>query len=112
MATRHKIRFELDGYQAVEETVDIPKDGSLVQVQKQLTPTLTGKIVIDSKPRGAEIWINKTMRGLSPNTLNGIDMSSTKQIELRLNPYEPFRQDLVWKDGRADVNATLQPARR
>jgi hypothetical protein len=108
LGSHHTIRFELDGYQAVEETVDIPKDGRQVQVQKQLTPAATGKIVIDSKPRGAEIWINNTRRGLSPTTLTGIDMSSTKQIELKLNPYEPFRQNLVWKDGRADVNATLQ----
>jgi len=80
-------------------------------VLKTLKPA-TGEIIINSSPAGAEIWINGALRGRAPKTLTGIDMSSTRQIELRLDHYEPFRQDLVWKNRRADVNAVLQSTAR
>jgi len=107
VGTRHTIRIELAGYEGVEETIDIPKTGREVSVMKSLRP-LTGKILVDSTPEGAEIRINGELRGRTPMTINGVDMSSAKVLELRLKDYQPYRKDLVWKDGRIDINAALQ----
>jgi hypothetical protein len=107
IGTRHTIRMELAGYAPVEETVDIPKTGREVTVTESLRP-LTGKILVDSTPAGAEIRINGELRGRTPMTITNLDMSAVKVLELRLKDYQPYRQDLVWKDGRVSVNAVLQ----
>ena len=57
VGTRHDIRVELARHQAYTETIDIPKTGGEVPVMALLKP-ITGKIVVDSQPSGAEIWID------------------------------------------------------
>jgi hypothetical protein len=81
VGTRHKIVVSLRHYQPYTEEVAIPKTGGTVQLVAQLT-SQTGKIVIDSNPRGAQIWINGQPRGTTPTTLSGIDIDSTSSIEL------------------------------
>jgi hypothetical protein len=81
VGTRHKIVVALRHYQTYTEEVAIPKAGGPVQVMAQLT-SQTGKIVINTTPGGAQIWINGQPRGTTPTTLSGIDIDSTAQIEL------------------------------
>jgi hypothetical protein len=107
VGTRHTIRIELTGYEGIDETVDIPKTGREVSVLKTLRP-VTGKIIVESAPEGAEIRINGELRGRTPMTITGVDMTSAKVLELRLKDYQPFRKELAWKDGRIDINAALQ----
>jgi hypothetical protein len=69
---------------------------------------VTGKIQIISTPSGAEVRINSELRGRTPITINDVDMSSAKRIELRLKDYQPFVQDLTWpSDGRIQIDARL-----
>jgi hypothetical protein len=87
------------------ERIDIPKTGGRVTVTAVMQP-ITGKIVINSQPGEAEIWINGQLRGRTPTTLTDIDMGAAKKLELRLKGYQPFVTDLEWP---ANGQITLDP---
>jgi serine/threonine protein kinase len=107
--TRHTIKVELKRHERYTETVDVPSRGGEVTIKAVLNP-LTGKLIILSQPEGAEVWINGEVRGRTPATLKGLDMSSAKKLELRLKDYQPFIQDLVWPDnGSIQIDAKLKP---
>ncbi|HEU0030063.1 MAG TPA: protein kinase, partial [Kofleriaceae bacterium] len=108
VGTRHEIRIELARHKTHTETVDVPKAGGKIPVKAALDP-VTGKIVVNSRPGGAEIRINDQLRGVTPTTLNGIDMAAAKKLELRLKDYQPYVQDLTWPaNGQIDLDITLQ----
>jgi serine/threonine protein kinase len=108
VGTRHTIRLELARHQAWEDTaVDIAKDGRTVSISATLEP-LTGKLLVNSVPAGADIYINGQIRGRTPTTLNGVDMDSAKRLELRLKDYQPYQRDLQWPaDGKISVDVKL-----
>lgn len=107
--TRHTIKVELKRHERYTETVDIPPRGGEMTIKAVLNP-MTGKLIIISQPEGAEIWINGEVRGRTPTTIKGIDMSSAKKLELRLKDYQPYIQDLVWPDnGSIQIDAKLKP---
>jgi len=108
VGTQHTIRLELARYEPAEETVDIPKAGGTVSVSTTLT-LITGTLTIVSEPSNAEIWINREVRGHTPNTIEGVDMDNVRQIELRLKGYDPFVHNLTqWpKNGKIEIQAKL-----
>ncbi len=106
--TRHEVRVEMPRHQAHVETVDIPKTGGEISVTAVMKP-MTGKIVVNSQPGEAEIWINGQLRGRTPTTLNDIDLGSAKKLELRLKGYQPFVTDLAWPaNGQITLDVKLQ----
>jgi serine/threonine protein kinase len=106
--THHDIRLELARHQPYTETIDIPKGGGDVAVTALLKP-VTGKLVVNSRPGGAEIRIDDEVRGRTPTTITDIDMTSAKHIELRLKDYQPYVQDLTWpSNGQIDLDVTLK----
>ena len=107
--TRHTIKVELKRHERYTETVDVPTRGGELTIKAVLNP-MTGKLVIVSQPEGAEVWINGEVRGRTPTTIKGLDLSSAKKLELRLKDYQPFVQDLVWPDnGTIQIDAKLKP---
>ncbi|HEY5924665.1 MAG TPA: PEGA domain-containing protein, partial [Kofleriaceae bacterium] len=107
VGTRHEIKVELARHKPYVETVDIPKRGGEVPVKAFLTP-ITGKLTVITDPDGAEIWVDGKLRGRAPMTITDIDMSSAKQLELRLKDYQPHVQALQWPDnGKIDINQKL-----
>jgi hypothetical protein len=108
LGTRHDIKVELPRHKPYLETVDIPKSGGEHKVMALLKP-VTGKLVVNSRPGGAEIRINDQLRGRTPTTINDVDMGSARKLELRLKDYQPFVQDLTWPDnGQIDLDIPLQ----
>ncbi len=109
---RVKVHLELAHYEPAEEEVYIPKSGGRVEVIKTLT-LITGTLTVVSEPSGAEVWINREMRGHTPLTLKGVDMNNVRQIELRLKDHEPLVQNLTqWpKDGKIEIHPKLVHAR-
>ncbi len=106
--TRHTIKVELKRHERYSETIDIPSRGGEVTIKAVLNP-MTGKLIILSQPEGAEIWINGEVRGRTPTTIKGVDMSSAKKLELRLKDHQPYVQDLVWPDnGQIQIDAKLK----
>ena len=107
VGTRVEIHVELARHATYSEIVDIPNDGSTVEVTATLQP-ITGKVVINSRPAGAEIWINGQLRGLTPGKITDLDMDGVKRLELRLKDYQPTVVDLVWpSDGVISLDIPL-----
>jgi serine/threonine protein kinase len=107
VGTRVEIHVELARHATYSEIVDIPNDGSTVEVTATLQP-ITGKVVINSRPAGAEIWINGQLRGLTPGKITDLDMDQVKRLELRLKDYQPTVVDLVWpSDGVISLDIPL-----
>jgi hypothetical protein len=105
--TRHDVRIELGRYKPHTETVDIPKKGGEVGVRAVLDP-MTGKVRVVTQPDGADIRIDGVLRGRAPLTIPDIEMSSAKQLELRLTGYEPVILDLAWPaNGEININQRL-----
>jgi hypothetical protein len=104
VGTRHTISIVLPHYAAYTETIDVPKNGRELSVMAQLT-SITGKIPINTVPAGAEVRINGQLRGVTPTTINDVDIDSTPKIELRHRDFPPHEVVLKWTaDGRAPVD--------
>jgi serine/threonine protein kinase len=107
VSTRHEIRVELARHETYTEMVDIPKQGGEVEVNAVMKP-ITGKLRINTIPPGADIMIDGQLRGRTPTTINDIDMSSAKHLELRLKEYSPYIQELKWPaNGEIDIDQKL-----
>ena len=107
IGTRHEVKVELARHKPYTDTVDIPKTGTEVPVMALLKP-VTGKLVINSQPGGAEVWINGQNRGRTPTTINDVDLQSARRIELRLKDYQPYQHDLEWpSNGQITIDAKL-----
>ena len=108
IGTRHEVKVELARHKPYTDTVDIPQTGREVPVMALLKP-VTGKLVINSQPGGAEVWINGQNRGRTPTTINDVDLQSARKIELRLKDYAPYQQDLEWpSNGQITIDAKLR----
>jgi hypothetical protein len=79
-------------------TVVVPSTGGDVKVPALLDAT-TGKLHINSQPGGAEIWINNELRGRTPRTIDGIDTTTAKIVELRLKDFPVETRPLDWSKG-------------
>ncbi|HEY5945728.1 MAG TPA: protein kinase [Kofleriaceae bacterium] len=108
IGTRHEIKVDLARHKTHTETIDVPKNGGEVAVRAFLTP-MTGKLRVLTQPDGAEIRIDGQLRGVAPKTIEDIDMSSAKSVELRLKDYQPYVQQLQWPaNGEININQKLQ----
>ena len=109
VGSRHEVKVELARHQVfVDNEVDVLKTGGETQVMALLKP-VTGKLKINSQPGGADIYINGQPRGRTPTTINDVDMSSAKKIELRLKDYQPYLEDLTWpSDGSIEIDARFK----
>jgi serine/threonine protein kinase len=107
ISTRHEIKVQKARYQPYVEMVDIPRDGGQVRVSARLSP-IVGKLRVVTQPDGAEIWVDGTSRGRAPMTIDGLDIATAKRLELRLQDYQPYVQDLVWPDnGQITIDRKL-----
>jgi len=95
LGSQHELRVEMARHKPYLETIDMPRKGGEYPVMALLRP-ITGKIVINTRPGGAEIRINDQVRGVTPLTLNDVDMATAKKIELRLKDYQPIVKALDW----------------
>jgi len=108
VGTRHEIRVELAHHKPHVETVDVPKTGGEQAITAVMVP-ITGKIVVNTMPGGADIYLDGQPRGRTPTTLNDIDMAATKRLEIRLKDYRPYVQDLAWPaNGEISIDKKLE----
>jgi hypothetical protein len=101
-----EIRVELAKHKTATEQFQIPAAGGDVTFMADLK-ALTGKLVIVSKPDGADLYIDGRLRGRTPVTISDVDLES-KLVELRLKDYQPYTQPLKWPaSGEIDIDAKL-----
>ena len=102
-----EIRVEAMHRKPYVEMYQVPADLPDVTFSATLKP-LTGKLVVVSKPDGAEVRIDGDIRGRTPATINDVDIEHAKKVELRLKDYQPYSQQLAWPaSGEIDIDAKL-----
>jgi hypothetical protein len=107
VGTRHEIKIELPRHSAYVETVDIPRLGGEVSVTADLH-SIRGKLVVNTVPGGADVYIDGQLRGHTPTTITDIDMDVARRLQLRLKGYHDVEQDLVWPaNGEIDIDRRL-----
>jgi serine/threonine protein kinase len=104
---RHTVRITLAHRKPYEIEVDVPRRGGDVNVVGSLE-MITGKMLINSVPAGAEIWINNRNRGRTPATITGLDPEDKIHVELRLKDYQPYVVEPVWpENSQISIDAKL-----
>jgi len=107
IGTRHEIKVEKARHKPHIEMVDVPKRGGAVPIKAILT-SITGTLRVVTQPDGAQIYVDGRFRGNAPRTIEGLDLATTKRLELRLPDYQTHVQDLVWPDnGKIDIDQKL-----
>jgi hypothetical protein len=104
---RHRLRVSSPGYMAKEVDLNVPD-----RIPQKVVVDLTSNSAIlslDSTPQGAKVLLNGIARGLTPCEVDRIPAGDAI-VEMQLDGYEPFRQNLRLSAGQKDaVNATLLP---
>ena len=104
----HTVRITLAHRKPYQIDVEVPRKGGDMSVVGPLE-MITGTLMINSVPAGAEIRINGTVRGRTPATIPGLDLESKVHVELRLKDYQPFMVDKTWPDnGQIPIDARLE----
>jgi hypothetical protein len=94
---RHTIKISVPGHKPYQEEIVVPASGGEYRVSPILQ-ALTGTIVISSTPSGAEIVIKGEGRGYTPGNLTDLEITSTKELELRHKDYGSRIIPLVWPE--------------
>ena len=111
----YSVRVTLANYQDFSETVTVMAGGlytiqaNLVQVTPGPTPNINGQLTVRSGPSGANIYIDRAYRGITPLTLVDIPQG-VHAITLRLNGYQDWTSSISVPAGTStDVSGTLLP---
>jgi serine/threonine protein kinase len=107
VGSTHTIQIEYDGYAPYSEDVTMPKDGSDVSRDIALV-AVKGRIVVNTRPPNAEIWINDQLDARrSPTTIPDLDIATISKVELRLKGFPSLikeKKDLVWTAGKLTID--------
>jgi hypothetical protein len=95
---RHSLRITKPGYRLYQDdNVVVPAGATEYRIAPVLQ-VLTGKIVIDSKPPGAEVYIKGELRGRTPTRLVDLEIESTRELELRHKDHGARTLPLLWPE--------------
>jgi hypothetical protein len=94
---RHLIVVSLARHRPVEKTIEVPPSGGEQRVSIALQK-INGKILINTSPEGADIFIKGEPRGRTPANLVDIEIETTKELELRHKDFGTRTIPLVWPD--------------
>ena len=75
----------------------------------QPTPVPTpafGSVAVSSEPSGADVYLDNTIRGITPMTITGVQ-NGRHTVRLRLDGYEDYTQEVVVTADTPQVNAVL-----
>jgi hypothetical protein len=92
----HRITVTLEKYQKWSTTVKLKKDNPKERVLAVLT-SIYGKLEVDSKPQGAEIYINGEHRGQTPSTIGNLVPTEDVNLELRRRGFKPATATIKWE---------------
>ncbi|MBO4574834.1 MAG: PEGA domain-containing protein [Bacteroidales bacterium] len=95
-AGKHRIRITKDLYKPYVSVVDVPK-GETGELSVELKPNF-GYITINSKPIGADVYIDEIHVGVTPYELKKIKLGQ-RTIELRKDGYMPTAEMVVINEG-------------
>jgi eukaryotic-like serine/threonine-protein kinase len=90
----HDIEVSLGGYETKKQTTRGDEE-VIVVLQEDV-----GTLDLRSEPAGAEIYINGSPSGSTPQTLRNVPHGAGVALELRLRGYRVYREVLAWEGKR------------
>jgi hypothetical protein len=108
---QRQVQVSLAGYEDFVTTVTV-RSGQTTSVNAQLQPVIrSGTLSVDSSPRGAQVYVNGILRGVTPLR---VDLDPAQyDVRVRLTGYEEFAASVNVRSGQvSSVNAQLQPVPR
>lgn len=108
LATSHKIRVKLEGYEEWSEMV-LFSEGDVKDISADLVP-LPGSLLVSSNPQGANIYVDGVYKGITYGKTQVKDLSpGSHKVELVMNDYRKWTSSVVIKPGGEEViNANLK----
>jgi len=112
----HVVVVSRPGYAAETRRVTLTRRASAATVTAQLRATAAargaraaaGAIAVDSRPRGAKVWIDGKAVGATPVSVPGFT-PGTHSVRLELNGYKPLATRVTVKPGEtARIAVTLE----
>ena len=67
----------------------------------------SGQVTLNSKPEGAEVYLNKKLVGQTPLTLQDLPTDRDLKVELRLTGYPNLRKRIKWH-GKTSLEVTVR----
>jgi len=102
---KHMIKISMEGYNDWSQSVEID-----AKEQSELNATLqeiTGSLTLKSKPADALIFIDGKKAGTTGETISDIKIGM-HQVEIRLDGYESWSENIEITDKEYNLTATLQ----
>jgi len=69
-------------------------------------PEETGQLSIDSEPSGAQVFVDKQLKGVTPLVLRDLPLSKEVKVELRLPGYKHTRKRIKWR-GKTSLEVVI-----
>ncbi len=103
----HRVRLQKSGFAEAERVIQIEKD-QVYKIQAELTKE-SGSLLVDSEPRGAEIFLNgRSTQRKTPYVFSSL-APNDYTIQLRLGGYrDKFAAVSIKSDMQKDVSLVLQ----
>ena len=103
----HRAKATKPEYLPMEVDIEV-SDRTPRKINLELRPD-AARLQFDSSPRGARVFIDGTLRGTTPHTVNRVP-SGERTIEIRLDGHQTFQQTLQLAAGdERSINAILDP---
>lgn len=105
----HTLLLTMNGYANYSSMVTVSA-GQTATVSATLSPLITtGSLVIASSPVGANIFLDGTMKGITPLTISTVPIG-THTVRLTMNGYQDYTLSLTIHAGKTvTVNGILSP---
>ncbi len=101
------VAVELERHQRWESKVSVPQGEREVKVIARMQKLLVS-LIVESKPSGAEVFLNGKNYGRTPLVLSDLDPDLATDLVLRLRNYEPKSQQLHWSKREQAVHLELR----
>jgi len=94
---KHVLELKLENYSDYLQTIN-GQEGDTIQIFAQLEPVTT-RIVINSTPSGADVYLNDKVVGKTPLDLKDIEEGEYK-LKVVLPQYTPYEENITVEKGK------------
>ena len=102
----YKVEARLDGYRTGQKTVELAKGDSRT-VSIPALQMIAGRLNVDYRPIGSEVYVDGKKVGTSPNIFRNIAVGS-RTVEIRKDDYEPLKKTVEVKENeQASLTGSL-----
>ena len=102
----YQVEARLDGYRPQKQTVTLAESDNKVVTIPELQ-MIAGRLNVDYRPLGSEVYVDGKKVGTSPNIFRDIPVGN-RSVEIRKQGYEPLKKTVSIKENeQASLTGTL-----